>query len=237
MHQPLPLTRSQKNQRPIIADVNPKSPISEAYRSLRTNIEFSSIDESVKVIMFTSAGPGEGKSTTVSNLAVVYAQSDKHVLVIDADLRKPTMHHTFQKSNRWGLTSLLTGQATVGEVIKETHIDRVDVLTAGPIPPNPSEILSSNRMTRLLEQLKETYDIILVDTPPALAVTDAQIIATKADGVVLVLDSGKVKREMAMKAKASLDYVKARILGVVLNNIDRKHADSYYYYYYGAVQE
>jgi capsular exopolysaccharide synthesis family protein len=131
----------------------------------------------------------------------------------------------------------LTGQATVQEVIKETHIERVDILTAGPIPPNPSEILSSNRMTRILEELKETYDIILIDTPPALAVTDAQIIATKVDGVILVIDSGKVKTEMALKTKANLDHVKARILGVVLNNIDRKHADSYYYYYYGAAPE
>jgi capsular exopolysaccharide synthesis family protein len=188
-------------------------------------------------MMLTSAGPGEGKSTTVTNLAVVYAQSHKHVLIIDADLRKPTMHHTFSKSNRTGLTSLLTGQATLQEVIKETHIERVDILTAGPIPPNPSEILSSNRMTRILEELKETYDIILIDTPPALAVTDAQIIAAKVDGVILVIDSGKVKTEMAMKTKASLDHVKARILGVVLNNIDRKHADSYYYYYYGAAPE
>src|SRR5690606_24989200 len=149
-----------------------------AYRTLRTNIEFSSIDASVKVMMLTSAGPGEGKSTTVTNLAVVYAQSDKRVLIIDADLRKPTMHHTFSKTNRSGLTTLLTGQATLTEVIKETHIDKIDILTAGPIPPNPSEMLSSNRMSNVLEELREMYDVILIDAPPALAVTDAQIIST-----------------------------------------------------------
>ncbi|TVY10390.1 CpsD/CapB family tyrosine-protein kinase [Paenibacillus cremeus] len=222
------------NKRPIITHENPKSPISEAYRTLRTNIEFSAIDEEIKVIMVTSAGPGEGKSTTITNLAVAYAQADKRVVLIDADLRKPTMHHTFQMSNRWGLTNVLSGQATLQEVVRETEIVHLDVITSGPIPPNPSEMLASKRMTAFLDELRGKYDVILIDTPPALAVTDAQLVATKCDGVVLVIDSGKVKRDMAIKAKANLDYVKAKILGVVLNNMDRKNAESYYYYYYGA---
>lgn len=221
------------NRRPIIIHENPKSPISEAYRALRTNIQFSAIDEELKVIMVTSAGPGEGKSTTINNLAVAYAQSDKKVILIDADLRKPTVHHTFTASNRWGLTSLLTNQTPFDKVIHSTGIPNLDILTSGPIPPNPSEILSSRRLVQLLETLRETYDYIFIDTPPVIAVTDAQIVATKCDGVVLVVDSGKVKREIAQKAKANLDHVQARILGVVLNNIDRKTKDSYYYYYYG----
>lgn len=183
--------------------------------------------------MVTSAGPGEGKSTTITNLAVVYAQSDKRVVLIDADLRKPTMHHTFNCTNRWGITSVLSGQANLSEVVRTTAIPNLSIITAGPIPPNPSEMLASKRMVATLEELKEQFDIILIDTPPALAVTDAQIVASKCDGVVLVMDSGKVKREMALKAKANLEYVKARILGVVLNNMDRKNAESYYYYYYG----
>ncbi|MCR8632405.1 CpsD/CapB family tyrosine-protein kinase [Paenibacillus radicis (ex Xue et al. 2023)] len=221
------------NSRPLITHENPKSPISEAYRTLRTNIQFSAIDEELRVLMVTSAGPGEGKSTTITNLAVVYAQSDKRVVLIDADLRKPTMHHTFNCTNRWGITSVLSGQANLSEVVRTTAIPNLSIITSGPIPPNPSEMLASKRMVATLEELKEQFDIILIDTPPALAVTDAQIVASKCDGVVLVMDSGKVKREMALKAKANLEYVKARILGVVLNNMDRKNAESYYYYYYG----
>lgn len=224
------------NKRPIITDINPKSPISEAYRTLRTNIEFSSFDEQIRVIMLTSAGPGEGKSTTAANLAVAFAQAGKKVLIMDADLRKPTLHHTFSKTNRWGLTNIIAGQAEVKEVISQTEINNLDLLASGPIPPNPSELLASKRMSALLEELRLIYDIIIVDTPPALAVTDAQIMSTKCDGVVLVIDSGKVKREIALKVKMNLEYVNARILGAVLNNIDRKDGESYYYYYYGNKQ-
>lgn len=227
------MRQTSVSRRPLITTQNSKSPISEAYRTMRTNIEFSSIDEQLKVIMFTSAGQGEGKSTTASNLAVVYAQSDKKVLIIDADLRKPTMHKTFNKSNRWGLTNLLTGQITLSEVIVQTDISNLEILPAGPVPPNPSEILASKKMGAVLEELKQIYDIIVVDSPPALAVTDSQILATKCDGVIMVIDSGKVKREVAAKVKASLEFVKARIVGVVLNNVNRKDGESYYYYYYG----
>lgn len=220
-------------KRPIITDINPKSPISEAYRTLRTNIDFSSIDEELRVLMLTSAGPGEGKSTTTTNLAVAYAQADRKVLLIDADLRKPTMHQTFLKSNRLGLTNILTGRVNSNEAIVETHISNLDLLPSGPIPPNPSEILASKRMSALLEEMKQSYDIILIDTPPALAVTDAQIVATKCDGVILVIQAGSVKKEAAIRVKSSLEHVKARILGVVLNNVDRKQGEGYYYYYYG----
>jgi capsular exopolysaccharide synthesis family protein len=221
------------NRRPIIIHENPKSPISEAYRALRTNIQFSAIDEELKVIMVTSAGPGEGKSTTINNLAVAYAQSDKRVLLIDADLRKPTLHSTFNITNRWGLTNLLTNQVQLKDVVQQTSISNLEVLTSGPIPPNPSEILSSKRLVTLLEELKTQYDVVFIDTPPAIAVTDAQIVATRCDGVILVVDSGKVKRDFAIKAKTNLDHVQARILGVVLNNVDRKNKEAYYYYYYG----
>lgn len=224
------------SNRPMITAINPKSPISEAYRVLRTNIDFSAIDEQLKIIMITSAGQGEGKSTTAANLAVVHAQSNKKVLIIDADLRKPTMHHSFNKSNRWGLTQLLAGYTEINKVIMKTDIENLHVLTSGPVPPNPSEILSSKKMVTILGELKGLYDIIVVDTPPALAVTDALVLASRCDGVIIVIDSGKVKREMAMKVKANLEHVKARILGVVLNNIDRKESGNYYYYY-GAKEE
>jgi capsular exopolysaccharide synthesis family protein len=224
------------NKRPIITHQNPKSPISEAYRALRTNIQFSSIDEELRVIMVTSAGPGEGKSTTLINLAVAYAQTDKKVLIIDGDLRKPTMHHTLRVSNRWGLTNLLTNQLTIREVLQDTFIPNLQIITSGPIPPNPSEILASKKMISTIDDLKEHFDIILIDAPPAIAVTDSQIIASRTDGVILVVNSEKTKRDAVLKAKQNLDNVRARILGVVLNNVDRKNKDAYYYYYYGESQ-
>ncbi|CAN7690598.1 CpsD/CapB family tyrosine-protein kinase [Paenibacillus sp. LjRoot153] len=224
------------NKRPIITHQNPKSPISEAYRTLRTNIQFSSIDEELRVIMVTSAGPGEGKSTTLINLAVAYAQTDKKVLVIDGDLRKPTMHHALHVSNRSGLTNLLTNQLTIADVLQSSFVPNLQIITSGPIPPNPSEILSSKKMLSVLDELKQQFDIILIDAPPAIAVTDAQIIATRSDGVIIVVNSDKTKREVVLKAKQNMDNVRARILGVVLNNVDRNNKDAYYYYYYGENQ-
>lgn len=222
-----------KSKRQLITLLNPRSPISEAYRSLRTNIDFSSIDEKLQTIMVTSAGPGEGKSTTITNLAVTYAQSDRKVVLIDADLRKPTAHRTFALSNRWGLSSAIAQQCTIEESIQMTTIPNLDVITSGDIPPNPSEMMNSKRMTAMLEQLRSIYDIVLIDTPPLLAVTDAQIVATKCDGVIMVVDQGKVKRDIAKKAIQNLENVNARILGVVLNNVKRKSSEEAYYYYYG----
>ncbi|RIX45880.1 polysaccharide biosynthesis tyrosine autokinase [Paenibacillus nanensis] len=223
-----------KNKRQLITLTNPKSPISESYRSLRTNIEFASVDEPLQVIMVTSAGPGEGKSTTISNIAITYAQTDKKIILIDADLRKPTAHHTFSVSNRWGLSSVLSKQCELEEAIQKTNVPNLDLLTAGVIPPNPAEMLGSKRMSELIAQLKETYDIVLIDTPPLLAVTDAQIVSTKSDGAILVVDQGRVKRDIAKKAVQNLRTVNARILGVVLNNVKRKASEEAYYYYYGA---
>ncbi|MBB3110571.1 capsular exopolysaccharide synthesis family protein [Paenibacillus phyllosphaerae] len=221
-----------ENKRPLISLLNPKSPVAEAYRSVRTNIDFSSLDTSMQVVMVTSATPGEGKSTTIGNLAVVYAQADKRVLLIDADMRKPTVHHTFRLSNRVGLSSVISRQAEVKAAIQETDIPNLFTLPSGPIPPNPSEMLGSNRMTTLIDELRGQFDLILIDTPPVLAVTDAQIMATKSDGVLLVLEAGRVKRDMALKAKQQMMQVKANIIGVVLNNVKKKNSEGYYYYQY-----
>jgi len=225
------------NDRIIISQLNPKSPVSEAYRMLRTNIQYSSVDTDLQVLMITSAGPGEGKTTTVGNLAVTYAQADQKVLVIDADLRKPTMHRIFRQSNRTGLSTVLTNQSDVNHEIKSTDIPNLHILTSGPIPPNPSELLNSNRMRTLLEELKQSYTRIIIDTPPTLVITDAQIVSTLCQGVILVIDSEKVKKDAAIKAKASLDKVNANIIGVVLNNVSQKNNDSYYYYYYYGKEE
>lgn len=223
-----------KNKRQLITLSNPRSPISESYRSLRTNIDYSAIDEKIQVIMVSSAGPGEGKTTTITNLAITYAQSERKVILIDADLRKPTAHHNFSISNRWGLSSVLSQQCTLEESIQSSSVPGLDVITSGTIPPNPAEMLGSNRMNAVIQQLRDMYDIILIDTPPLLAVTDAQIVATKSDGAIMVVDQGRVKRDIAKKAIQNLQTVNARILGVVLNNVKRKANEESYYYYYGA---
>jgi len=209
----------------------PKSPIAEQFRTIRTNIQFSSVDKELQTMIVTSSGPAEGKSTTTANLAVVFAQQGKRVLLIDADLRKPTVHYTFRTENHIGLSNVLTRQASLEEAVATTAQDKLWVLPSGPIPPNPSELLGSKGMTTLLEQAKDQYDVIILDTPPVLAVTDAQILSNLADGVVLVVSSGKTEIDAAKKAKELLESAKAKILGVVLNN--KKVQDSQYYYYYG----
>lgn len=203
----------------LVTMANPRSTSSEAYRKLRTNIQFSSIDSQIQTIMIASASSGEGKTTTVGNLAVTYAQEGKKVLVMDTDLRKPAVHLMFNVPNHVGLTSVLSSQYKVTEVLRETGVEGLHVLSSGPIPPNPSEMIGSRKMTALLEGLKEEYDVILFDTPPVLTVTDALIISSLCDGVILVVNAGKVKKDLVKKAKAHLEHVNARILGAVLNNV------------------
>jgi len=168
--------------------------------------------------MVTSAMPEEGKSTTASNLAVAYAQEGKRVLLIDGDLRKPSLHHIFQQSNRIGLTNVLLNQYVLADVIEDTTILNLSVMTSGSLPPNPSEILGSAKMHQVMEELKGAFDIIVFDTPPVLAVTDALIISSLCDGVILTVHAGKVKKDLIRKAKSRLEHVKARIVGAVLNN-------------------
>ncbi|PRO65829.1 CpsD/CapB family tyrosine-protein kinase [Alkalicoccus urumqiensis] len=220
-----------EKQRSLIAHFSPKSPISEQYRTIRTNIQFASMDHEVRLLAVTSTAPGEGKSTTAANLATVFAQQDARVLLIDADLRKPTGHYTFQVDNTTGLTNVLTNQAKLEEVTSSTVVPALDILTCGPIPPNPAELLSSKRMDWLLTEARQQYDIIIIDTPPVLAVTDAQVIGNQADGVVLVTSSGTTKQEDAQKAKELLENASANVLGVVLNRKERTQGS--YYYYYG----
>lgn len=219
------------SRRKLITRMNPKSPISEQYRTIRTNIQYSSVDQEIRTIMVTSTAPGEGKSTTVANLAVVFAQQGKKVLLVDADLRKPTMHHTFNVLNTVGFTSVLTKQAKLMEAIKSTDEKELFILTSGPIPPNPAELLSSKSMEQLVEEMKTNFDVVLFDTPPLLAVADPQIIANQCDGSILVVYSGKTETDQAVKAKDLLLSAKSKLLGVVLNH--KKIAQTNYYYYYG----
>lgn len=211
-----PRTKGMKQkQRTLITALNPKSPISEQYRTIRTNIQFSSVDHEIRSIMITSTGPGEGKSTTAANLAVVFAQQGKQVLLIDADLRKPTVHYTFRLQNIHGLTSVLLKNATLQEAVSVSEVDHLDVLTSGPIPPNPAELLSSRSMVELLKEAYDHYDIVIIDSPPLLAVADAQILANQVDASIMVVASGKTEREAALKGKESLLSAKSKLLGVI----------------------
>ncbi|WP_245683811.1 CpsD/CapB family tyrosine-protein kinase [Vulcanibacillus modesticaldus] len=221
-----------KRERKLITIYSPKSPISESFRTLRTNIQFASIDQSLKTLMVTSTGPGEGKSTIIANLAVVLAQQEKKVLLVDADMRKPTVHHTFRLPNLVGLTNVLVGNEVLEDAIQETTVNNLNILTSGPIPPNPAELLGSNRMSQLVDEVSSTYDIVLFDAPPVIAVTDAQVLSRIIDGVLLVVHSGKTHREMAIKSKELLENVRANVIGVVLNHKEVK-GENYYYYYYG----
>jgi capsular exopolysaccharide family len=224
------MSRSDLKLRPVVADANPTSPISEAYRTLRTNLQYAETDRPLQLLMVTSAGPEEGKSTTIMNLAVTYAQMERRTILVDADLRKPTAHFTFGLSNRTGLSHVLSGQADLREVIKESRIPGLDILTSGPVPPNPSELLGSSRMDDLLGKLREQYDIVLIDTPPVLAVADAQVVASRSDGVLLVVNARTGKRQHAIKARNALQFVQARIVGIALNQTAHRDAGPYYEY-------
>ncbi|QED50202.1 CpsD/CapB family tyrosine-protein kinase [Cytobacillus dafuensis] len=216
------------NTRKLVTIFNPKSPISEQYRTIRTNIEYSNIERENRIIMVTSSTPGEGKTTTSSNLAVVFSQQGKKVLLIDADFRKPMVHNVFGKQNFFGLTSVIIKNKPLIESVQSTHIKNLYVLTSGPVTPNPSELLSSQSMSDLLAEIRRHFDFVIIDTPPILPVTDAQILANQCDGVILVINFGKTKIEQAQKAKSLLLNVKARILGAVLNNTKGKYKEYYY---------
>lgn len=220
------------NKRKLIVYEDAKSPIAEAFRTLRTNIQFSKGDAELRTIMFTSAGPGEGKSTTTANTAVALAQAGKKVILIDCDLRKPVQHKTFGKKNK-GLTNILVGDLSIDAALQETEIENLRLLTSGPIPPNPSELLSTVRMQEVLNYLKGQADYVIVDAPPVVAVTDASVLASKVDGINLVIAAGIVRPEMAQKAKELLIKAKGHILGVILNRIEIEEEHAYYYYYYG----
>lgn len=215
----------------LITLVNPSSLISEQYRTIRTNIQFaSSADNPIKTMVITSSGPGEGKSTTSANLAVVFAKAGQRVLLVDADMRKPTVYKTFNLNNSRGLSTVLSTATSVLEAAQRTVIDNLTVLTSGPKPPNPSELLGSMRMGQVIEEAKNMYDIVIFDMPPVVAVTDAQIMASKTDGTLLVVRENVSRKESLVKAKELLNMVQARILGAIYNGAEHSNDQGYYYY-------
>lgn len=214
----------------LITITNPRSPISEAYRTLRTNLEFSSLDKPIRSMVVTSAAPEEGKSTTLANLAVTIAQSGKKVILVDCDLRRPSLNQIFNARGSAGFTDMMRDDALMTKPpLQETNVTNLRLLTSGTLPPNPSELLASRRMGDVIAALQQQADIILFDAPPVVAVTDAAVLASKVDAVLLVVSAGKTKREHARKARALLEKVNARLIGTVLNNV--KGETSLYQYY------
>jgi protein-tyrosine kinase len=213
----------------IVSGINPKSPVAEAFRILRTNLQFSTVDKPFKSILITSAGPGEGKSTTAANLGTVMAQTGAKVILVDCDLRRAELHRLFNLPNDEGLTNVLVGGLDIKLVLRDTWLPNLKVITSGPLPPNPAELLGSEKTREVLAKLKEMADIILVDSPPVLMVADATLLSSIVDGVILVIKSAKTKIDAAKQAKERLENANARIVGTVLNAVES--SNGYYYYY------
>jgi non-specific protein-tyrosine kinase len=226
------LEGANPDDRLVVRDM-PRSPGAEAYRVLRTNLQFSSVDEPLATLLVTSAGPGEGKSTTTTNLAIAMAQGDKRVILVDADLRRPSQHRLLHLVNNVGLsTALLDKSRDPAVYLQDTTVPNLRVMTTGPIPPNPAELLSSARMHEMIELLKGEADVVLFDTPPVLAVADTSILARQVDGSLLVVASGETRRDMVTQAMQSLKSVGVSPLGAVLNKLTQRKSGYYYYYYY-----
>ena len=218
----------------FVVEDEPKSVAAESYRTLRTNLQYSSFDEEYKVIVVTSSEAGEGKSTTAGNLALSLSQGDKKVALIDCDLRKPSLHKKFKVSNTRGLSDVIIGKEEITSVFQRYNENLV-IVTSGKVPPNPSEMLSSKAMSALIEALRKVFDYVILDTPPVQAVTDAQILSTKADGTILVVRAQETKKDSVNNAINLLKKVKANIIGTVLNGVEVSKQN--YYYYYGTETE
>jgi capsular exopolysaccharide synthesis family protein len=215
---------------PLVSLASPEDPTAEAYRALRTNVTFVNAEErALQLLSVTSPGPGEGKSTTAANLAITLAQQGTHVLLVDADLRRPVVHRAFNLVQEPGLTDILVGSTTLREAARPNVVTNLDVLPAGALPPNPSELLGSAAMHRLLEQLRVEYDMVVFDSPPALAVTDSTVLGASTDGVIVVVRSGETEEAAAQQTMEQLRRVHARVAGAVLNGV-AKQGDRYYYY-------
>ncbi|WP_048727070.1 CpsD/CapB family tyrosine-protein kinase [Carnobacterium sp. 1290_CSPC] len=232
------LENEQKLGSPLVTYFEPMSAVAEQYKTIRTNIEFAQISSSVKSIAVTSSISMEGKSTTVVNLAYTYAQTGKKVLIVDSDLRKPTVHRTFKLNNELGLTTLLANpELKFNQVVQKSKELGLYFLPSGPMPPNPTELIGSTQMASLMQELSNNFDMVIYDTPPVNSVTDAQIIASRVDGVILVARQNFARKELVREAKQTLENVKANILGFVINNVPFEEGKGYGYYAYGLEED
>lgn len=222
--------KGSRYNRSLVTYYDPLSIASEAFKIARTNIEFSSIDHKLKTIVITSSNQSEGKSTTLANLAISYAQIGRKILLVDADMRRPSIHKMFGIANRRGLTNALLNHNDLESIVIPTKTPGLDILTSGPIPPNPAELLMSESMTNLIEQAKLSYDLIMFDCAPVGAVTDAAIMSTKTDAVLFVVKAGHTDRHQLKRSASLLHQVNARVLGYILTGVSKKNNESYYYY-------
>lgn len=197
---------------------DPKSPVTEAYRTIRTNLSFSGVDRKLKIILATSALPNEGKSTVLASLSIVMAKVGKKVLLVDCDFRNPTQHKLFGLPNK-GVSNCIATGGDFHEIIQHIDQENLDILTSGPVAPNPSEILMSNRMQEFLDMVRDEYDYVLIDTPPIMPVTDSAVLSSRVDGVMLIIASGEEKPGLLKAAKTRLEQAGANIIGCILNKV------------------
>lgn len=224
---------SLKNGVGLVTVTDPSSVVSEQFRTIRTNIQFSSVDKTLHSIVVTSPEPSEGKSTVGANLAVVWAKQNQKTVIIDADMRRPTAHRTFNLLNASGLSSYLAGNSVYEEVVQKTDVPNLSIITSGPVPPNPAELLNSQRVDALIQRLQSEFEMIIIDAPPVNTVTDAQILATKVDGVVLIVPQAIAEKGSVMHAVELLNKVQAKILGTIMNRFKASKAPGYSGYYGG----
>ena len=212
----------------LITLTDPRSPASEAYRTLRTNLSFFSLDQPIRTLVVTSPAAGEGKNTLVANLAVTMAQSGRRTVLVDCDLRRPSLHTLFDLQNEPGLTNQILGE--IDEIpLQETGVENLRLLASGPVPPNPADMLGTKRIDEIIAKLVDQTDIVLFDTPPVIAVTDAAVLGVKVDGVLLVINAGKTRRDQAERAKELLEKANVRIVGAALANAPRDSGVGGYY--------
>jgi capsular exopolysaccharide synthesis family protein len=217
---------------PYVA-THPRSPMAETFRTLRTNLEFASVDKPLKTILVTSPGTGEGKTTVAINLAAAMAQANKRVILLEGDLRRPRIHQALAMSNQFGLTDVFRGQMDIRDVARYSKVKDMAVITSGSLPPNPAELLGSARMATILSRLVETASVVIIDSPP-FVVADSTVLSAKVDGVLLVIRPGKTSAEAARAMLAQFDRAGARVVGVVLNRVSRKNGSYYGYYQYAS---
>lgn len=224
-------TENTVNSPGIASIINPKSIVAEQFRMVRTNLEFSIVDKDLKSLLVTSLAPGAGKSTISANLAATFAAQGKKVLLVDADMRKPTIHKIFKLRNSEGLSTLITKkEATIFDYIEKVEFENIYILSSGATPPNPAELISSKRMEQLIEEMEQAFDLVIFDTPPVLAVADSQIMAGKVDGTLFVIRKGIDKKEQIETAAERMNSVNAKVLGAIYNRVEQND-DSYYYEY------
>lgn len=216
----------------LITYHHPKSPVSEAFRTLRTNLHYASPEKVLRLLGLTSAGPEEGKSVVTANLAITLAQQGKKVLLMDCDLRKPMVHKLFGVPSSPGITNVLVDGTPLDTLASKAPVQGLTVIPAGPIPPNPSELLGSSSMDQLLQEVSERFDYVLLDTPPVVSVTDAVVLSSRLDGLILVVHAGVTRTQLVKEAKKNIEQAQGNLIGVVLNGVRYSSGDYRYYYYY-----